>query len=261
MEQLAAEGATCMSGSSQTDGKLLGCFIEERDGAAFEALMRRHGMMVLGVCGRILRCAATDVEDAFQSTFFVLVRKAKTVVPRRMVSNWLYGVAQQTAIRTRALNAKRRSREMQVNVLPDPATAAPGGSNDWQPLLDQELSRLPAKYRAPIVLCDLEGRTRKEVARQLGWPEGTVSSRLARGRAMLAKRLAKHGIVFSVEALAITIAQNAASACMPPARQAHNRQAARLAITASPDLGPGRRHYQGVFNIHAFDKNSKPRRR
>ncbi len=195
-------------GGGQTDGKLLGCFIDERDGAAFEALVKRHGTMVMAVCGRILR-NRQDAEDAFQSTFLVLVRKARTVVPREMVGNWLHGVAQQTALRTRALLAK--SREKQMAVMPEKAAAAADGVPDWQPLLDQELSRLPAKYRAPIVLCDLEGRTRKEVARQLGWPEGSVSSRLSRGRAMLAKRLAKHGLLFSAEALAVLIMQSAAS--------------------------------------------------
>jgi RNA polymerase sigma factor (sigma-70 family) len=195
-------------GGGQTDGELLGCFVEKRDEAAFAALLKRHGTMIMSVCGRILH-NRQDAEDAFQSTFLVLARKARTVVPREMVGNWLYGVAQQTALRTRALSA--RSREKQVAIMPELA-ASNHSSGDWLPLLDQELCRLPAKYRAPIVLCDLEGRTRKEVARQLGWPEGSVSSRLSRGRALLAKRLVKHGVTFSAEALALATIQNAATA-------------------------------------------------
>jgi RNA polymerase sigma factor (sigma-70 family) len=199
-------------GAGQTDGKLLGSFIEGRDEAAFEALVRRHGPMVLGVCRRILR-HEEDAQDAFQAIFLVLVRKAASVVPRERVGNWLYGVAQQTAVRVRAMNAKRWGREKQVTVMPD---VAKEHRDDLTHLVDQELSRLPEKYRVAIVLCDLEGRTRKEVGKQLGWPEGSVSTRLSRGRAMLAKRLAKHGLVFSGEALAVSLSQNVASACLPP---------------------------------------------
>jgi RNA polymerase sigma factor (sigma-70 family) len=200
-------------GAGPTDGKLLGSFIDDRDQTAFEALVRRHGPMVLGVCRRVLH-NQQDAEDAFQATFFVLVRKAGFVVPREMVGNWLYGVARQTALRARALNARRRGREKQVTVMPEPEATIRESPDD---LLDQELSHLPDKYRVPIVLCDLEGRTRKEAARQLGWPEGSVSSRLARGRAMLARRLVKRGLVLSGEALAIFVSQNAASASLPAA--------------------------------------------
>jgi hypothetical protein len=121
------------------------------------------------------------------------VRKAASVVPREMVANWLYGVAHQTALKARATSARRGAREKQVTAMPEPALEQPVAPDDLGPLLDQELSRLPDKFRAVIVLCDLEGKTRKEAARQLQVPEGTVASRQATARARLAQRLARHG--------------------------------------------------------------------
>src|SRR5262245_37708928 len=171
------------------DGPLLARFVACRDEAAFAALVRRHGPLVLGVCRRVLR-HAQDAEDAFQATFLVLVRKAASIVPRERGANWIYGVAHQTALKARATAARRKGRERQVTGMPEPAVAEQDHWRDLQPLLDEELSRLPDKYRSVIVLCDLEGKSRKETARQLGCPEGTVAGRLARARAMLAKRLA-----------------------------------------------------------------------
>src|ERR1700723_3379314 len=118
-----------------------------------------------------------------------------------MMANWMYGVAHQTAMKARAMIAKRRTRE-QGTAVPEPQTPEQDTRNDLQPLLDQELSRLPDKYRVAIVLCDLEGKTRKEAARQLGCPEGTMAGRLTRARIMLAKRLARHGLALSTGTLA-----------------------------------------------------------
>jgi RNA polymerase sigma factor (sigma-70 family) len=195
------------------DRELLGCFIERHDEAAFAALVQRHGPMVWGVCRRLL--SHHDAEDAFQANFLVLVRKAASIVPRGMVGNWLYGVAHQTALQARRTDARRRAREVQVTVMPDTEAVQQDHWPDVQPLLDQELSRMPDKSRAVLVLCDLEGRTRKEVARQLGVPEGTVAGRLARARAMLAKRLARYDLAVSGGTLAVVLAQNAASAGVP----------------------------------------------
>src|SRR5271154_6627981 len=150
-----------------TDGQLLECFVTHRDEAAVAALVRRHGPMVWSVCRRVLR-SHHDIEDAFQATFLVLVRKAASISPREMVANWLYGVAHRTALKARASKAKRQAREKQVNEMPElEAATEPDFRRDLQPLLDQELSRLADKYRLVIVLCDLEGKTRKEVACQL----------------------------------------------------------------------------------------------
>jgi RNA polymerase sigma-70 factor (ECF subfamily) len=208
-----------------SDGELLGRFIHHRDEEAFESLVRRHGKMVLGVCRRLLH-RPQDVEDAFQSVFLVLVRKATSIVPREMAGNWLYGVARQTAVRVKSMNAKRRRRETQVAAFPESARATPESRNDLTDFLDQELSGLPEKYRVVIVLCDLEGRTHKQVAKQLGWPEGTVSGRLARGRAILAKHLAKRGVTPSGQALAVLVSENVASAALPPSLVSATVQAA-----------------------------------
>jgi RNA polymerase sigma factor (sigma-70 family) len=201
-------------GAGLTDGQLLEGYLSRRDQAALAALVRRHGPMVWGVCRRVLR-NHEDAEDAFQATFLVLVRKAGSIVPRQMVANWLYGVAHQTALNARATATRRKVRERQVTEMPEPAVAEPDLWADLQPLLDAELSRLPDKYRAVVILCDLEGKTRKEAARQLGVPEGTVAGRLARARGMLAQRLAQRGVALPGGALAAVLAQKVASAGVP----------------------------------------------
>jgi len=196
-----------------TDGELLTRFIEQRDELSFEALVRRHGPMVLGVCQRVLH-NQHDAEDAFQATFLVLVRKAASVVPRNMVGNWLYGVARTTAFRAKAAAVKRRVKERKAMEKPRSEAAQSATWDDMQVVLDQELGRLPDKYRIPIVLCDLENKSIREAARLLGWPQGTLAGRLARGRKMLAARLARRGFALSGGLLAAMLAQNAL-ACLP----------------------------------------------
>src|SRR5579864_3785026 len=197
-----------------TDGELLRRYVADRDQTAFEMLVQRHGPMVLGGCRRLV-ANSQDAEDVFQATFLVLVRKAATVQPGERVGNWLYGVAHHAAQKVRANNTRRQAREKQVRSLPEPATLADGFWRDLEPLLDRELSRLPEKYRLPIVLCDLEGRTRSEAARQLGWPEGTVAGRLACARKMLAKRLARHGLPVSAGVLAAVFSETRIQAAVP----------------------------------------------
>jgi RNA polymerase sigma factor (sigma-70 family) len=196
-----------------TDGQLLDHFLTRRDETAFEALMRRLGPMVLGVCRRMLRHEA-DAEDAFQAAFLVLFQKAGSVRPRAQVANWLYGVACKTALKARARAARRRVVEREAGVMPK-VDAAPAAWERLLPLLDGELAQLANAFRAPIVLCDLQGKTRKEAARQLGWPEGTVASRLARGRALLGRRLARHGLAVSAGAVGAALADGAALAAVP----------------------------------------------
>jgi RNA polymerase sigma factor (sigma-70 family) len=205
--------ALARDGAGLTDGELLDSFVATGDEVAFESLTRRHGPMVLGVCRRVLGNEA-DAEDAFQATFLILVRKAADVMPRSMVGNWLYGVAHNTALKAKAMNSKRRVKEKQAGQRYSTATPAAAASQ-LQELLDDELSRLPDKYRVPIVLCDLEGKLIKEAARQLGWPQGTVASRLARARGLLAKRLASHGLVFSSGSLAALVLESTATAAVP----------------------------------------------
>src|SRR5262245_50558728 len=202
-------------GAGLTDGQLLTDYVSRRDEAALEALVRRHGPMVWGVCRRVLP-DFHDAEDAFQATFLAFVRKAVSIASRELLANWLYGVAHQTALKARATAARRKGRARQLSEMPEPAAAEQDLWRDLQPLLDEELSRLPDKYRAVIVLCDLEGKTRKETARQLGVPEGTVAGWLARARARLAKRLTQRGIAVSGGgAFALLLAQQVASAGVP----------------------------------------------
>ena len=163
-----------------------------RDEGAFEALLNLHGPMVLALCRRILR-DPRDVEDAFQATFLVFVRKAPAIRDRGLLSNWLYGVAFRVATRARSNTIRRRGRELSV-AAPDALVGEE--SPDFLeigPVLDQELSRLPGKYRAPLVLCYLKGQTHDQAARELRCPVGTVRSRLARGRDLLKRRLTRRG--------------------------------------------------------------------
>jgi RNA polymerase sigma factor (sigma-70 family) len=172
------------------DQELLEALVSRHDAVAFDALLRRHGPMVLAVCRRVLR-HAQDAEDAFQATFLVLLRKAAAVRERQAVGSWLYGVAYRTARKALVLNTRRRALEARAAARPRGQASEPDAD------LHEELSALPEKYRAPVILCQLEGRSRKEVARQLNIPEGTLSSRLAAAHKTLARRLRRRGWTFS----------------------------------------------------------------
>jgi RNA polymerase sigma factor (sigma-70 family) len=205
------EAVLRQDGAGWTDGQLLASFIDKKDEAAFAALIQRHGPMVFGVCRRIA-ADYHDAEDAFQATFLVLACKASSIRPRENVGNWLHGVALRTARKAKAVTAKRRGREMQVTEMPESEAGPQEQCRDMQPLLDKELNGLPEKYRLPILLCDLEGKTIKGAAQQLGWLQGTLAGRLARGRKLLAKRLASRGVVLSAGWLTAVVSQSAASA-------------------------------------------------
>jgi RNA polymerase sigma factor (sigma-70 family) len=199
-----------------SDGQLVQRFISTRDEGAFEAIVRRHGTMVLGVCRRVLR-DHHGAEDAFQATFLVLARKASSIRRKELVASWLYGVALHTAMRARASAHRRQAHEKLMSEPPEPEVC-PKGYSDLMPLLDKELSCLPEKYRLPIVLCDLEGKPYADAARQLGWLPGTLSGRLWRARSMLAKRLTRRGIGLSAVAISGLIAESAkAVTCVAPA--------------------------------------------
>jgi RNA polymerase sigma factor (sigma-70 family) len=242
--QTLREAAAPDDGAGLSDGQLLESYVRGREEAAFAALVRRHGPMVWGVCRRVLR-VRQDAEDAFQATFLVLVRKAAAVASKELVANWLYGVAHRTALKARTTAARRRGREKQVTAMPEPAAGRQRLWDELEPLLDQELGRLPDKYRAVLVLCDLEGKTRKEAARHFHLPEGTVGSRLATARALLAKRLARHGPAVSGAALAAALAQNAASANAPAA-------VVDATILAASLVGAGQTAAAGLISARAL---------
>lgn len=214
---------------ARTDGELLSLYLARRDEAAFETLVRRHGPMVLGVCRRVLVNAA-DVEDAFQATFLVLVRKASSIRPRSKVATWLHGVAYNTARKARATTAKRRDKERKAAEMGKPETTDDRWA-EWLPLLDRELSLLPERYRIPIVLCELEGISHKEAARRMGWPPGTLSGRLSRARALLARRMARHGAAPSVLAAALSRDAISAALASSTARAALAYGAGRIVVT------------------------------
>jgi RNA polymerase sigma factor (sigma-70 family) len=193
------------SKASQSDGALLASYVTSRDEAAFEALVRRHAAMVWGVCRRTLG-NDHDAEDAVQATFLILTCKAASIRPPGMVGNWLYGVARTTALKARALIQRRQLKENHAALLSAQNPNSDAERLEFRQILDEELSRLPAKYRVPIVLCDLEGLSRKEAFERLGWLEGTLSGRLARGRALLGRRLLRRGFGLMAGAGAISLA-------------------------------------------------------
>jgi RNA polymerase sigma factor (sigma-70 family) len=196
----------------QTDRQLLEQFATQRDETAFATLVHRHGPLVWGVCRRLLH--HHDAEDAFQATFLVLARKAGTIRRPELLANWLYGVACRTAARARADTSRRRAQERAAAM---PAVVLPSTDVLWQdvrPILDEEIQRLPAKYRTPFILCYLEGRTNEEAARQLGCPKGTILSRLAWARQRLRGRLERRGVSLAVGGMAALLEQRAARAAV-----------------------------------------------
>ena len=207
-----------------TDAELLDRYLAGEDEAAFAEIVRRHGPMVYGVCRRVLR-DAHEADDAFQAVFLVLVRKAGAISPRSMLGNWLYGVARRTSLKARTMIAKRRSSLSPMAAEQAEPAVCYEQTVELLAVLDEELGRLPDKYRSVIVLSDLEGKGRAEVAGQLALPEGTVSSRLNRGRAMLRGRLARRGLDVAPAALAAILAEQTAEAALPAAIEALALQA------------------------------------
>jgi len=209
-------------GADSTDGELLDVFVAHRDEAAFAALVERYGPLVHGLCRRILG-DESDADDAFQATFFVLAKKAPAIRRRASVGSWLYGVALRTAQRARLRAARRRQVEtsalsgavpMGERSVPDCDAAVTATWNELRGVLDEEVQRLPAKFRDPVRLCYLEGKTNEEAARLLGWPKGSVQSRLAGARELLRARLERRGVALAVGALGTLLTTQAAPAAV-----------------------------------------------
>jgi RNA polymerase sigma factor (sigma-70 family) len=203
------------AGPPAADADLIGRFLATRDEAAFAELVRRHGPMVFGVCRRVTGDHHL-AEDAFQAVFVVLAAKVAHVRPRSALSAWLYGVAYRTALRARTMADRRRRRETPAANPPEPAREAtsPADAADLTAVLDEEIARLPDHLRLAVVLSELQGRPRKEAATELGIPEGTLSSRLATARKVLAGRLRRRGVALSAAGLSAALGR-VASATLP----------------------------------------------
>jgi RNA polymerase sigma factor (sigma-70 family) len=205
------------SQSEPTDERLLRDYVARRDAGAFAAIVRRHGGLVFGVCRRVLG-REQDVEDAFQATFLVLVRKAASLSRPNLLGNWLYGVAYRIASKIRSANVRQRMREAPMVDLPAPEANDDATWRDLRPVLDDELCRLPERYRRPIVLFYLEGKSAEEIATALGRPRGTVLSQLARARERLRVRLSRRRLALSVGILTILLERTASSDAAVPER-------------------------------------------
>lgn len=219
---------------SLSDRLLLERFANDRDEAAFETLMHRHAQLVLNVCWRLLQ-HSHDAEDAFQATFLVLARKAKTVAWRESIAGWLHEVACRVAAEARTRVGRQRMREHPLNSLPDLPGASSSEPSEIPTLLDEELRRLPEKYRAPLVLCCLEGLSRDEAAQQLGWTVGAVKGRLERGRLLLARRLARKGITLAA-VLTPALLPSLTRAAVSPALVRNTLQLASSFVANSSNL-------------------------
>jgi RNA polymerase sigma factor (sigma-70 family) len=205
---VAAEG-----GGAVSDQQLLERFVRRRDEEAFAALVQRHGPMVLAVCRRVLG-NPHDAEDACQAAFLILARKAASIRKQASVGSWLHGVAYRAAANLKRAIARRRRREAPVVDVPQ-AEPAEVSWREVRAVLDEELQRLPERFRAPLLLCCLEGKTRDEAAQELGWSVGAVRGRLERGRELLRARLTRRGVTLSAALLAALLTEKAVTAALP----------------------------------------------
>jgi RNA polymerase sigma factor (sigma-70 family) len=197
-----------------SDGNLLERFVAHREETAFAELVRRHGPMVLGVCRSVLH-NWHDAEDAFQATFLILARDAAAVRRGEALGGWLYRVAYHFATKVQARAARRRRHEARTTDGHAPDPEFDMTVRELRAVLHAELDRLPDKYRTPLVLCYLEGKTHEEAARQLGWSKGTVRGRLDRGREHLRRRLVRRGLGLAVGTATTALAATGASAALP----------------------------------------------
>ena len=221
------------------DAELLRRFVQQADRSAFELLLWRHGPMVLRTCRAVLR-DVHDAEDAFQAAFLVLARKAGSIGRREALGAWLYRVAHRIAVKLHRQGKRRDAHERQgldlaavasADVRPDPLA-----EGELRRLLHAEVERLPDKYRAPVVLCYLEGRTNEEAAAQLGWTKGTVSGRLARARELLRRRLERSGLPIA-GGVVLTLLAGEATAAVATVLVAPTLQAAVASAAGSPLTG------------------------
>jgi RNA polymerase sigma factor (sigma-70 family) len=223
-----AEGTTDLS-----DGKLLHLYSSQHNHEAFAVLLRRHERLVWNVC----RCALRhhqDAEDAFQAVFVVLARKAASICKQDSLASWLHGVAYRTALRARRDATRRQARDRRAKAMVYEQPISEKAWNDLQAALTAEVERLPAKFKAPFVLCHLEGKSMAEAAQQLGWKVGTVSGRLTQARKLLEKGLARQGVALATVLAAGALAPSAASAVPVAVAEASAKAASLIAAGQGP---------------------------
>jgi RNA polymerase sigma factor (sigma-70 family) len=208
----------------ESDRDLLQRVSQRREADAYATLLQRHGPMVLAVCRRILKDAHL-AEDAFQETFLLLARQAGAIMHPELLGSWLYRVAHRIAMHARVRTQRQRARETGVNDLAATPSVEGNHVEELAAQLDAELKHLPEKYRAPLVLCYLQGKTNQEAALLLGWPKGTVQVRLARGRDHLRRRLARRGVTLSAGVTLFMLTRAMAGAAVPPALAVSTLQA------------------------------------
>ncbi len=223
--------------SELPDHQLLERFATLRDEAAFAAILRRHGPMVLSVCRSVLH-NVHDAEDAFQAAFLVLARKAGSIQRRESVSSWLYRVAYHLAVKAQANAARRKNHEKRAAVMPSAEPVMDMSLRELQGILHEEIERLPEQYRAPVVLCGLEEKSLEEAAHLLGWSKGCVKGRLQRAREQLRLRLRRRGVALSIGLLSAALATNSVTAQVP-ARLITSTLRTALQIAAGGELAAG----------------------
>ena len=219
-----------------SDAELLRRFTVDRDADSFSVLVGRHGPLVLAACRRVL-ADGHAAEDCFQATFLVLARKAASVISPDSLGPWLYGVAVRTALKARSQAARRQVQERKAAVREAVEPADELVWRDLRPVLDEAIGRLAEKYRAPLVLCCLEGVSVAEAARRLGCPQGTAAARLARAKEKLRTRLARRGVTLSAAAFMAALSGKALSACVPTALRVSTAKAAAVAAGQATTAG------------------------
>ncbi len=255
IQRLFESGTT----ASLPEHQLLDRFRTRGDESAFEAIVHRHGRMVIGVCRHVLD-DEHDVEDAFQATFLILVKKARSIRDREVLGSWLYGVARRVAARARADSRRRRSRErIGLEEIDMPDHRDDGiQSNELRAILDSELDGLPTRFRAPLILCDIEGQTHEQAAVELRCPVGTVKSRLARGRERLRSRLIRRGFATTLLTHGPMLASDPMSAVsvklLAQTVRAATHLATRGALTAGSVTAQAALLTEGIIRTMAMTK-------
>jgi RNA polymerase sigma-70 factor (ECF subfamily) len=259
------------------DGTLLERFLsgDQADAhEAFQALVLRHGPMVLGICRHVLN-EDHDAEDAFQATFLVLAQKGSSIRNRKVLAGWLHEVAHRIAIKARLSANRRRTLERQAMAMSPPAAESNDQDevaawNELRPLLHAEVDRLPEKYRLPVILCYLEGKTNEEVADLLRWPVGTVKGRLSRARDLLRSRLLRRGMVLSAAFLLTALSQGRVFAEVVPAElvtdtvrlaRKFGSRAGRLNLYSSDSVPPPEKLSAHVDRLSRSGRNLAQSRR